>query len=126
MIVVVVIGIILGVTIPAVGKYIKSQKMRGASEALMSDIAYAKSLAIARRGTVQIIFDGNKYSIVQVSTGKTMRSHEAPAGLTYTADINPNFYAHGLADAANFTIKGGGRVTGVTLSPNGTTEHSDG
>jgi len=124
MIVVVVIGIIAGLTIPAFVGYFQRQKLIGVQRELMSDIAYARSLAIARRSTFRIDFNANNYQIVDPNNGnQIMRQRQMPDGIILNADANPNFYAHGLADAANIIIDGSWDDNNVQLLPNGMTTH---
>lgn len=123
MIIVAIIGVLAGITIPAFMGYFQRQKVRGAEATLLSDISYARSLAIARRTTFQMVFNGNNYQIIQPGPDTVMREKEAPSGVSYTSDINPNFYAHGLADAANIVVAGTYENKNVTLLPNGTATH---
>jgi len=123
MIIVVIIGVIAGMTIPSFMNYLQRQKVQGARNALMADIAYARSLAIARRTTFRIVFTDDAYTIIQPGPDTVMRAKDAPAGVTFNADVNPNFYAHGLADAANIALTGVRLTSNVTVLPNGTATH---
>ena len=123
MVIVAVIGIVVGLSIPAFGGYLKRQKVRSATDALMADINYARTLFIAKRTTYQLVFNGINYQIIQPGPDTVMRQHAAPAGLSYLSDVNPNFYPHGLSDAANISIEGSGEIAALTLLPNGTAQH---
>lgn len=123
MIVVVIIGVLAGIMIPNILSYFQSQRVVGARSELMSDIAYARSLAIARRTTFQLVFTGPEYQIIQPGPNTVMRRREAPAGVTITADANPIFYPHGLADAANIVVTGAHSNTTVNLLPTGMATH---
>ena len=124
MIVVVIVGIIAGLTIPAFMNYFQRQKLIGVQRELMADIAYVRSLAIARRNTYRIDFNADNYQIVDPGAGdQIMRQRQMPDGIILNADGNPNFYAHGLADAANIVIDGSWDDNIVQLLPNGTATH---
>jgi Tfp pilus assembly protein FimT len=123
MIVVVLIGVIAGITIPSFMNYFQRQKLRGATNELMADISYARSLAIARRTTFQLVFNGNNYQIVQPGPNTVIRQRQMPDGVTLASDADPQFYPHGLADAANVVIDGTFDNRLVTLLPNGTATH---
>jgi type IV fimbrial biogenesis protein FimT len=124
MIIVVIIGIIAGLTIPAFMGYFQRQKLIGVQRELMSDIAFARSLAIARRSTFRIDFNANNYQVVDPGNGdQIMRQRQMPDGIILNADTNPNFYAHGLADAATIVIDGSWDDNNVQLLPNGTATH---
>lgn len=123
MVIVAVIGIIAGLTIPNLVGYFQRQKLQGARSELLSDIAYARSLAIARRTTFRLVVNGNDYQIIQPGPDTVIRQNQAPDGVTFTTDVNPQFYPHGLADAANITVDGASTSFFVTVLPNGTTEY---
>ena len=123
MIIVVIIGILAGLTLPQFVNYFRSQRVVGARTELLSDISYARSLAIARRTTFQLVFNGPDYQIILPGPNTVIREREAPPGVTITADADPNFYAHGLSDAANIVVAGGGRNSTVNLLPTGMASH---
>ena len=124
MVIVTVIGVIAGLTIPTLVGYFQRQKATGARAELMADLAYARSLAIARRTTFRMQFFDGSYRIIEPGPNTVLRERETPAGITLAADVNPNFYAHGLADAANITVASGGLLFAVQLLPNGTAKHN--
>ena len=123
MIIVVIIGVIAGITIPSFMKYFQTQKLVGARSELLSDISYARSLAIARRTTFQLVFTGSEYRIIEPGPNTVIRRREAPSGVLITADANPNFYPHGLADAANIVVTGSRGNSTVNLLPTGMATH---
>ena len=123
MIVVVVIGIVAGITIPTFMNYLQRQKVRGVRTELMADMAYARSLAIARRTIFQLVIAGNNYQVIQPGPNTIMRQRALPSGVTLATNANPRFFPHGLSDAAIITIDGTWNDNIVTLLPNGTATH---
>ena len=124
MIIVVIIGILAGMTLPAFARYLNNQKIEGARNALISDLAYARSLAVARRTTFQMVFNGNSYQIIQPGPNTVMRSFEAPSGVLYNADVDPQFFAHGLVEPAVIILQGQNIPDEViTLLPTGAVSH---
>lgn len=120
MIVVAIIGVLAGLTIPAFAGYVQRQKVIGARTELMADIQYARSLAIARRTTFQIDFEAGQYQILLPGPDTVIRTKLAPDGVTFNADADPNFYAWGLTDACNIAVGNFRKTTTVSLLPNGT------
>jgi prepilin-type N-terminal cleavage/methylation domain-containing protein len=107
MIVVSIIGILTAVALPAFSGYLRRTRLDGTRNQLISDIYYARSLAIAQRKTFLIRFQ-----------------NAAPPGVTFAASANPNFYAWGLSDASDITLAGGStgdRV--VNVLPTGSVDH---
>ena len=123
MIVVAIIGVLAGLTIPAFASYMQRQKVIGARTELLADIQYARSLAIARRTTFQIAFEAEQYQILLPGPDTVIRTKEAPDGVTFNADVDPKFYAWGLTDACNIAVGNFKMTTTVSLLPNGSVSH---
>ncbi|MCK5407292.1 MAG: GspH/FimT family pseudopilin, partial [Candidatus Krumholzibacteria bacterium] len=85
MIVVAIIGVLAGLTIPAFASYMQRQKVIGARTELLADIQYARSLAIARRTTFQIDFEAGQYRILLPGPDTVIRTKLAPDGVTFNA-----------------------------------------
>ena len=120
MVLVAIIGILAGLTIPSFANYLAKQKVIGARSELMADLQYARSLAIARRTTFRIDFDAGEYRLILPGPDEVIRQNSAPDGVTFNADANPNFYPWGLSDACNIQVSNFKKNTTVSLLPNGT------
>lgn len=123
MIIVSIIGVLAGLTIPAFANYLARQKVIGARSELMADIQYARSLAIARRTTFRIDFQADQYQLILPGPDDIIRQRSAPDGITYNANTDPNFYPWGLADACNIQVGNVRKTSTVNLLPNGTVTH---
>lgn len=121
--VVVCIGILLALTIPAFGSFIVSSRVNGISNQLMGDIHYTSSLAVRDRRTYHIEFTADAYEIKETATDELVRRREMPRGVTCAATDDPSFYPWGLADAVAITINGGGSAKNLQLSSNGHVGH---
>ncbi len=123
MLVVAVMGIVLGLAIPNAMRFFNGQRLRGARTELMADMAYARSLAIARRQTVRMVITTDRYQIVTLPDSTVVRSRTAPNGVEFNANVSPRFYPYGLADPAAVVVRAGFDDTTVNLLPNGTATH---
>ena len=123
MVLVAIIGVLVGLTIPSFASYLAKQKVIGARSQLMADIQYARSLAIARRTTFRIDFQADQYQLILPGPDEVIRQKTAPDGVTYTADADPNFYPWGLSDACNIQVSNFKKTSTVSLLPNGTVTH---
>lgn len=117
--VMVCMGIILAIAVPSFTKYLRSSRLVGTSNELLTDMHYARSLAVSKRQTYQIEFDADEYRIIEVSSGEIIRQRTLPQGLSFAASDDPNFYAWGLADPVNVDINGSAGTKTVVLSANG-------
>lgn len=118
-----IIGLITAITLPAFSSYLRRERITGLRNQMVSDIYYARSLAIANRRTFAMQIQEDRYLIVDTSDGSVTRTIMTPRGLTLEAPSNPNFYAWGLADAVDITLTGSHETKTITLMPTGAVEH---
>lgn len=117
------IGLVLAMGIPATTKFVRSNQLAGATNTLMADIYYARSLASMRRKTYEIRFTSNAYTIAQVSPALTIKSCPLPPGVTCAATDTATFFAWGLSVPIAVTVKGSGDSTLVQVGANGNVTH---
>jgi prepilin-type N-terminal cleavage/methylation domain-containing protein len=123
MIVVGIVGLLAAITVPNFSGYLKRTREAGTRNQLMSDIYYARSLAIAKRRTMRIDFTDNQYQVIDTTDDSVERTTAAPPGITFAATNNPNFYAWGLADAADITVTGSTGDVVLSVLPTGSVSH---
>jgi len=109
--------------IPAFSGFLRSTRFQGAQNQLMTDIYFARSLAVARHRTYAIQFNAGTYRVVDTSNGTVERTTNAPRGVTFASTADPNFYAWGLADAVDITLTGSNQTSVLNLLPTGTVRH---
>lgn len=104
---VIVITIVAGlivIGVPSMSEMIATQKVRGTADELFLDLTYARSEAIKRNGTVQVIRAGANWTEGwTVNTGGTVLRAQAGTKGVSASDANPT----------NVSFTGDGRVTGV-------------
>jgi Tfp pilus assembly protein FimT len=123
MVVLIVIGIVLAVAVPATTKFMRSNQLVGATNTLIADIHYTRSLATMRRKSYQITFGANGYTISQVAPLDTISTHALPSGVNCTASGTATFFAWGLSAPVAVTIRSGTDSTTVQVSTNGSVSH---
>lgn len=122
MIVVAMIGVLSAIAVPSFTGYLKRTRVDGSRNQLIADCYFARSLAIARRETITMVFAADQYQIVN-GGGTVFRTTPAADGVTFTATDDPNFYAWGLADAVDITVDGSSNSRDLSLSPTGVVSH---
>jgi Tfp pilus assembly protein PilE len=123
MVVLVVVGLLVGVGVPATMRYLRSVDVAGARSTLMADMHYAHSLATMRRRTYEISFTTNSYKISQVSPAATILTRTMPVGVVCAATDTATFFAWGLTVPIAVTVKYGTDSTTVQLAANGGVSH---
>lgn len=123
MVVVAIIGILAVMVIPAFAGFLRASRFQGAQSQLMTDIYFARSLAISRHRTIAIRFSAGQYLVVDTSDNSVAKTTDAPSGVTFATTANPNFYSWGLADPVNITVTGLSRTRVLNLLPTGTVTH---
>lgn len=114
-----IMGIMLGITAPAVSGYLRSSRLNGAANKLVADIHFARTLAREQRRTFQIRFASDRYSIVGVSTSNTVATRVLPPGVDCTPSDTATFYAWGLTDPVVVKMSNAHDSSMVRVSANG-------
>jgi len=123
MVVLTIMGILATLVIPAFAGFLRRTRFQGSQNQLMSDIYYARSLAITQHKTIAMQFDAGQYRIVDTTDGSVERTTNAPRGVTFASTADPNFYSWGLADAVDITVSGASQASVLNLLPTGTVRH---
>jgi type IV fimbrial biogenesis protein FimT len=99
MTVIIIVGILAVLAIPAFGDQLARRRLEGATTDLSTDLQFARSQAVGRRGTTRLITEsgGTQYRVVTAEGTKTV---VLPTGITVTDGITV-IYDHfrGTADA---------------------------
>jgi prepilin-type N-terminal cleavage/methylation domain-containing protein len=123
MIVVGIFGLLMAIAVPAVGGYLRSTRLSGASHMLEADFHYAHSLAHEQSKTYQILFQQGSYTLQRVSPAATVRTRVMPPGVTCAATDTAKFYAWGLTKPVVVTMTNSRGSQVVRLQTNGSIAH---
>ena len=119
MIVVGVFGLLIAISAPSIGGYLRSSRLAGATNTLEADCHYARSLANAQRKSYAVIFTAGSYSVAQVSPLVRVLTRQLPSGVTCAATDTATFYAWGLTDPVTITMSQGSTSRVARVSANG-------
>lgn len=123
---VVVIGVfavLLAVSGPSVLSLIRSSRLVGSSNALVSDLYRGRAMANTERTTYEIRFRSNGYSLVRLSPASTVINRTFPLGVTCAATDTATFFAWGLTAPITVTVTANSRTKTVRLAANGSVTH---
>lgn len=123
MIVVSIFGLLVAIGITSATGYMKSSRLIGATNTLIADLYFTRSLATSQQKVYQIAFSGNEYKIFRVSPADTVRTREMPDGVACAASDTATFYGWGLTEPVSITLNGSSTTKTVQLSVNGSVTH---
>ena len=119
MVILVITGGLIAFSAPAIARYLRSSRVAGASNTLVADLRYGRSLANTQRRTYQIIFTANSYTLRGVSPANVITTRSMPRGVTCAASDTATFYAWGLTDPITVRVYTGRDTSAVLLGANG-------
>jgi prepilin-type N-terminal cleavage/methylation domain-containing protein len=119
MAVIVVFGILIAITAPSMSGMVRSNRLRGTSSLLVSDLHHGRALANAQRTTYEIRFRTSGYTLVKVSPLQTIVDRAFPTGVTCAATDTATFFSWGLTAPITVTVSGYSRTKTVQLLANG-------
>ena len=119
MVVVMLMGALLAIVAPSVFRYVQSSKALGASNTLVADLRYGRSLANTQRKSYQILFSGSSYTLCSVSPATTITRRTLPRGVTCSSSGTATFYAYGLTTPITVRMIAGRDTSTVVLSLSG-------
>jgi type II secretory pathway pseudopilin PulG len=99
-----VIGIVLTMSVAGTKQLINSNRLVGATNILVADVRYARTLAKTEGRNIQILFGPNAYAIVRVTPPDTVLRRVSPAGVTFSATDTATFFAWGLTSPVTITL----------------------
>ncbi|MBI5169265.1 MAG: GspH/FimT family pseudopilin [Candidatus Eisenbacteria bacterium] len=120
MIVLVVLGVVAAMVAPPVAGMLRSSRLAGATNTLVSDIYYARSLANQQRRTFTILFtDSVHYTLARTSPAQVYRTRALPRGVRATATDTVTFYAWGLTEPVAVTLRADSSSRVLRVGANG-------
>ena len=83
--VIAIVGVLIAVALPAMSEMIINQKVKGVANELYFDLSYARSEAIKRNGTVQVVRAGSDWTegwtVVVQADGVVLRTQTRTKGI---------------------------------------------
>lgn len=122
MMVVMLIGILAGISGPAMFKYLKSNQMQTRTDRLVADMQYARAIAVSSGETHRFACTSNSYTLSNVATGDVVRQVDFNNGASLDMVQAADFYPWGMADSGNFILTLNDMSREIKLLPTGMVE----
>lgn len=122
MVVIVLIGLIAGITAPPMFKYLASTKLQTSSDRMVADLQYARTLAISNGTILRFSTTYSGYILSNPVTNVTLRSRVFSEGMTLDLAQSTDFYPWGMANSKTFKLSSGGESRQINVLPTGMVE----
>ena len=120
MIVIVIIGIMTGIAVPAFADWRERQSVRSATQSLMAHMKQARVLAIAENRTVSITFTSTSYTYDAGSCGQCSAQVISLAQFANSLTVSPTttrtFSSRGTVNSGTVTLTAGSTSRSVVLN----------
>lgn len=117
------LGLIMMIAAPPMGRFISSSRLAGASSMLAGDLRYARSLATSQGRNYELQGTTGGYRVVCLAPSSTLLSRTLQSGITFAVPETTRFFAWGLTESAVWTLQKQGRSRIVRLTATGQVTH---
>jgi type IV fimbrial biogenesis protein FimT len=122
-VVILVFGIIVAMAAPSVTGLIRSSRLTGASNTLVADMRYARSLASSQHAQYEIDLSPGSYKLDQSSPRTTVLTRTMPSGVAFTGTDTVTFFSWGLTTAKTINVTGNGNTMTLQVLSSGNITH---
>ncbi len=122
MMVVLLIGILVGITAPPMFRYLASSRLQTASDRMIGDLQYARSMAISNGSILRFSAAVDGYVLADPNTGTVLRNRQFDEGMTLATAQTADFFPWGMADATIFNLSSAGQTRQINVLPTGMVE----
>ncbi|MEQ1831635.1 MAG: GspH/FimT family pseudopilin [Candidatus Eisenbacteria bacterium] len=99
-----VLGTVMAFAAPPMSRFVRTNRVTGATNTVAGDLRYARSLASSQRRTYEVRVTPTSYSIVCVSPASTVLTRTLDHGVHFAASDTMTFFAYGLTESATLTL----------------------
>ena len=122
MMVVMLLGILAGISGPPVFKYLKSNQMRTRTDRMVADMQYARAVAVSTGQTHRFSCTTSSYTLTNLATNDVIRQVNFDNGAELDLVQSADFYPWGMAQSGNFNLTMNDMDRRIILLPTGMVE----
>ncbi len=122
MMVVMLIGILAGMSAPPMFKYIAANQMQTTSDRMVADLQYARAIAISTGQAHRFDCNTQTYRLTNLVTGQVLRQVSLQHGTELGAAKTADFFPWGMAQSTVFNLALHDMARQITLLPTGMVE----
>ncbi len=122
MMVVLLIGILAGVTAPPMFSYLQASRFQTSTDRMIADLQYARTVSISSGSILRFTATPDGYTLANPNTGNVLRSRVFDDEMELAQDSSTDFFPWGMADAAAFNLSSCGQTRQINVLPTGMVE----
>jgi len=122
MMVILVIGLLAGVSGPAMFSYLRANQMDTRVDRMAADLQFSRAMAISTGQIHRFATTTDGYTVTNVVTGDELRDVEFDEGATLGAAQTADFFPWGMANTTTFDLAHHNLARRIQLLPTGMVE----
>lgn len=122
MIVIGLFGMLVAISVPSIQGYMRANQLDAAGDQIASDVALARSLAVARHHLLHLDSNPAGYTITDTATAEIVRQRVFDGNVALAASVAADFFPWGAATAATLNLGNGSEARTINILPTGTVE----
>lgn len=122
MIVVLLIGILAGISGPPMFQFLASNQMQTRADRMVADMQYARAIAVSTGQTHEFACTSSSYTLTNTTSGQILRQVDFNNGAQLDVAQTAEFYPWGMAESKNFLLTLNDMSRRIVLLPTGMVE----
>jgi type II secretion system protein H len=117
-----IVGLVAAIAVPSFNGYLRANRIDVTVDAIASDMALARSTAVAQGRVIRFEGEETRYRIIDPISGRVIRDREFGGAVVLLADATINFFPWGAAEATTLNLDNGCQVRQLQVLPTGIVE----
>jgi type II secretion system protein H len=122
MMVIMLIGLLAGISAPPLFRYLQSSQLQTSTDRMVADLQYARTLAISNGTVLRFTATTTGYNLINPNTGVTLRGRTFDGSMKLEQDQTIDFFPWGMANAMTFQLSSCGEMRQINVLPTGMVE----
>ncbi len=122
MMVIMLVGILAGMTAPPMFKYLEANRMRTRTDGMVADLQYARAIAISTGQSHRFANTNTGYTLTNLVSGSVLRDVDFNHGAELDDVRTADFFPWGMATSTTYDIRLNGIHNEIRVLPTGMVE----
>ena len=115
-------GLLMAISVPSLWGYMRANRLDTQVDMIGSDLAYARSIAVARGRIIRVTATSTGYTVTDAASGDVVKQRQFDGEVRLSADAVLDFFPWGAADSDVLVLTNGSDTRDVTVLPTGIVE----